>query len=672
MCGIAGFYGMPDWDLTELMRMTASLAHRGPDDAGYYLDRKHGVGLGHRRLSVLDLSKAGHQPMTYEDSGYWITYNGEVYNFIELRNELERKGYQFYSNSDTEVVLASYLAWGIGALSRFNGMWAFAIFDQRRSKLTLCRDRYGVKPLYYHHCEGARLAFASECKAFWAVGDELRLRWDERGLKTALINPFQLESSGQTYFRHVHNLAPGHMLTVTGGHLEVSQWWNTLDHLHEVPNDFDEQCTAFKDLFDDACRIRMRSDVRVGTSLSGGLDSSSVLSSLSRIARASPHSGARISTSQPMAFIHSFPDTFLDETTGALQAAISAGADYRLIAAEAGDFAQHLDDILYSLEGIFGGMLDGPWRIYRAQRQCGIAVSVDGHGADELLGGYWWHPPFALKDAKPWSRRYWKTLMLEKEIYGDNLPRHFLLNRILESSGLQKSVRWLDHHLGVSFGHGPKVPSFLSAAAEEVAPYSPRRVEASDEFDHLGMALYDDFHNGVLPRILKNFDAMSMAHGVEVRTPFLDYRLVNFAFSLPSTSKIDRGYTKLILRNAMIGVLPNTIRLSRSKIGFTSPVANWFRDVMRPWIEDSLSDPTCDSDLIDKDRLRCAFEVGLRADQFDWAEALEIWKYLSALKLQAIVTLSHGRETTSHLTARDLLNRGEYIAGPTTGLSPEK
>jgi asparagine synthase (glutamine-hydrolysing) len=176
-----------------------------------------------------------------------------------------------------------------------------------------------------------------------------------------------------------------------------------------------------------------------------------------------------------------------------------------------------------------------------------------------------------------------------------------------------------------------------------VSPYSSPRLDASDQFDHLGRALYDDFHNGVLPRILKNFDAMSMAHGVEVRTPFLDYRLVNFAFSLPSASKIDRGYTKLVLRGAMKGILPDEIRLARNKIGFTSPVADWFRDAMRPWIEDCLADPACSSDLVDKARLRCAYEAGLRAGRFDWAEALEIWKYLSALKLQAVATLPHGR-----------------------------
>ena len=369
---------------------------------------------------------------------------------------------------------------------------------------------------------------------------------------------------------------------------------------------------------------------------------------------------------RPTAFIHSFPDTFLDETSDAVQVAISAGVDYRLIAAEGGDFAQHLDDILYSLEGVFGGMLDGPWRIYRAQRQCGIVVSLDGHGADELLGGYWWHPPFVLRDAKLPSSRFWKTLMLEKDIYGENLPRNFLLSRIFgRSSVLQTGARWLEHDLGLSFGPGPKVPSFFSDAAEEVLPYPRRRLETSNEFDHLGTALYDDFHNGVMPRILKNFDAMSMAHGVEVRTPFLDYRLVNLAFSLPSSSKIDRGYTKLILRDAMAGDLPDRIRLSRKKLGFTSPVADWFRGVMRPWMEACLDDPACASDLVDKDRLRCAFEAGLRADKFDWAEALEIWKYSSALKLQAIARLSHGREDISDLVEQERLDFGDCHAGPT-------
>jgi asparagine synthase (glutamine-hydrolysing) len=631
MCGIAGFYNIKNWDSTFLLKMTHAIKHRGPDGQGSYLSKIHGVGLGHRRLSVLDLSPAGKQPMTYEDSGIWISYNGEVYNFIELRYELQRKGYKFRSETDTEVVLAAFLEWGVEAFTRFNGMWALAIYDENINTLYLCRDRYGIKPLYYYW-DDKKLVFGSEYKVFLAVRDDLELKWDSRGIKTALVDPFQLEGSGFTLFRNVYNLMPGHILILKDRNCQVRQWWSTLDHLYTPPNTLKEQAEALRHLIKESCLLRMRSDVPIGTSLSGGLDSSSIAIMLKYVVK---NEGLmeRIPKDWQKTFIHCFPGTNIDETAYADLAAKTANAEIIHIQATHEDIIRNLDAILYDFESIYCGMPDSFWRIYKTQRENGVIVSLDGHGVDEMLGGYDWYINAIMQDKSWLSSEFWELVKLKKEMFGHNWQTFFILKTMVGSSSLlQNLIGWTKRSLGR--GDYPlKSGRFLSQKAVSIEPYPANETPLPNHFTSLDRILYNDFHSRILPRILKNFDLMSMAHGVEVRMPFLDYRIVNFIFSLPYSSKIGNGYTKLVLREAMKGLLPDKIRLRKRKIGFNSPVLDWFQNEMGQWIEDCLNDPNYDSELIDKKKIRKFYYQKVRTGHLQWGDALRFWQYLNALKL---------------------------------------
>jgi asparagine synthase (glutamine-hydrolysing) len=301
MCGIAGYFNTFHLHANDLKRLTDVIKHRGPDGEGFYIDEAMGVGLGHRRLAILDLSELGKQPMTYADSDYWITYNGEIYNYVELREDLKQLGYIFHSNTDTEVLLAAYCAWGIESFKKLNGMFAFAIYDKRQNNLLICRDNYGIKPLYYYY-NGKSLVFGSELKVFAVIKDRLGLEWDERSIKTILTSPYILESTENSLFKQVKRLLPGHCLKVDNYHFELNEWWITKENLVQVPRSFSDQRGSFRELFFDACRIRMRSHVPVGACLSGGIDSGSMVSALSQM-------GFPIKP-----FIHTFQDSNIDET----------------------------------------------------------------------------------------------------------------------------------------------------------------------------------------------------------------------------------------------------------------------------------------------------------------------------------------------------------------------
>ncbi|HTO94438.1 MAG TPA: asparagine synthase (glutamine-hydrolyzing) [Bacteroidota bacterium] len=496
MCGIAGIVD-PSGAASplDLRAMTDLLAHRGPDGGDMRADG--GTALGHRRLAILDLSDAGKCPMRYVDpagGAYTITFNGEIYNFLELRRELEGLGHRFRSASDTEVVLASYAEWGDEALLKFNGMWAFAIRDEGRNELFLARDRFGVKPLYYH--ANGRIVFASEMKAFTALPG-FRVQMNEPLVRRILGASEPWEGmTDETMMAGVRSLPAGHSMRVASdGRFSVRKWWETRDHLPGVPVRYEEQVEEFRRLFLDAVRIRMRSDVPLGSSLSGGLDSSSVASAMAWLHRAGTDALERSPADWQKAFVAVFPGSRLDERAWAEAVAPAIGADVRYSAFDPQEAVRTLQDAAWAVEYVHGILASPVWGIYREMRRSGVVVTLDGHGADELLGGY---------------------------------------------------AGYLD------------VP-----------------------VDELNGRLYSDVHRTMLPSILRNYDRCSMAHGVEVRMPLLDWRLVTFAFSLPPAAKIGGGFTKRILRDAVQGILAEPVRTRRSKIGFNAPLIEWFNGPMR-------------------------------------------------------------------------------------------
>ena len=582
MCGIAGilrFDGEPV-AAADLWRMNQLLAHRGPDGDGAHIDRT--LGLAHTRLSILDLTEAGRQPMNYADGRYWISYNGEVYNFVEIRRDLEARGHTFRSDTDTEVVLAAFSEWGSDALDRFNGMWAFAIWDSAERRLLLSRDRFGIKPLYYY-ADDRMLAFASEIKAFLGI-DAIDLDFDVNGLATSFALTTTMDGMEMTAFSKVRRLLPGHYLTATEGDRtpRVTRWWRTLDHLPEVtplPKRQDEQLA---ELLFDACRLRMRSDVPVGTCLSGGLDSSSIFGVVNRI---SGETDARISKARSgyTAFIARFPDRDNREQQLAQDFADHVGAPTRHLDVKPEDAIGILGSIIYDFEET-GLLYPAQWMLYRELRRAGTLVSLDGHGADECLAGYTTnatHRALELTNRLIGVAGTINDAKANPQAWADMVRKGTMPDIARQTPVPNFEPRSLNY---VAFDHrmlrGTPVPHaepIWNADAELI-----RTMGLSFQL------LYSQGHGGFMQWILRTYDMASMAHGVEVRTPFLDWRLFCYCLALPASAKIGEGYTKLALRRAMRGVVPDATLDNKRKIGFPSPTLGWLDGPLQPIVDETV------------------------------------------------------------------------------------
>lgn len=648
MCGIAGIInlnGRPCAE-SEVRALTRSIAHRGPDGEGVYV-RDH-LGLGHRRLAILDLSEAGRQPMSYAEGRYWLTYNGEIYNFLELRHELEGKGYSFRTQSDTEVILAAYDCWGAECQFRFNGMWAFAIWDSHQQTLFISRDRFGIKPLFYT-AENGRFAFASELKAFLHL-DGFQPRENKWAIRSVLVNAFSLEATEETLLEGVKRLPAGHCLTVRTSGLKVWRWWSTLDHLKTAPASLSEQVEQFRELFFDSCRLRLRSDVPVGTCLSGGVDSSAVLCTLAEISKeaAGQDSGERRAADWQRAFVATFPGTPADESRYAEIAIRHAGAKAQYRPMSADQLLGDLERVIYDFEDIYLTLPSPAWAIYRELRRDGVVVSLDGHGADEMLGGYAPYADIALRATGGFLRsplRTWELMNTLYNLYAPDGPaaqpnrlRMMLKNDPilnLPERGARTLYRKTLKPLRRRYGNGTTATSQGEPWVED-SPFGTRHTDAQEEraIDALGTLnahLYRDFHHSILPTILRNFDRCSMSHGIEVRMPFMDWRLVCFVFSLPEESKIGGGYTKRVLREAMRGVMPESLRTRKGKIGFNSPLPDWLNGPLKGWMLDQVRDRDfLQSDLWNGPAVSDYVESKSRAGAWTTEEAARVWSFLHA------------------------------------------
>jgi asparagine synthase (glutamine-hydrolysing) len=595
MCGICGVWRFDGVrvDAEMITAMNERLAHRGPDGAGLYLEDD--LGLGHRRLAILDLSPAGHQPMSYGNGRWWITYNGEIYNFLELQQELEVLGHRFRSRSDTEVILAAYAQWGRDCLLRFNGMWAFAIWDAQDRTLFLARDRFGVKPLFYWHRPHV-FAFASEMKAFLDLPG-FAPRPNLSVLKAELLDIHSQEGGPNCLLQDVYRLPAGHWLQVGADNRPIVQrWWRTLDHLITAPRRLEEQAEQFAALFTDACRIRMRSDVPIGTSLSGGLDSSAVVCTVAKLAQ---QSGTRQAADWQRAFVGAFPGTLVDERSYAELVIRQTNVHPTFVEMTAAQILDLWPITSYHVEQVVNGPLGNLWLIYQAQRRSGVVVTLDGHGGDELLAGYPHYTVAALYDAGSWPtqpRRYRELLHIYRGLLTsptDTGPRVELGQLLWETHAWLRNVRRLAQRLGVMTKTANNAVSLADWFGPALAAVEPAPPTPTDELPGASLfrrTLYRDFHATVLPVILRNYDRMAMAHGVEVRMPFLDWRLVAFVFSLPDNSLLGEGYTKLILRRALRHDVPPAILARRDKVGFSLPLSRWMAGNGREKLVESLED----------------------------------------------------------------------------------
>ncbi len=555
MCGIAGQYcftgNEPDREL--LARMSEQLIHRGPDGVGTVI--RGCVGLVHRRLAIIDLTDEGLQPMTNEDGTLWLVYNGEIYNYVELREELIGKGHHFHSQSDTEVILHSYEEWGTGCLQRFNGMWAFALWDERTQQLFCARDRFGIKPFYYTEIHGSFL-FASEIKALLSHPD-VGLTPDDETLGTYLAWGVQ-DHSARTMFGGILQLEPAHALIVTkdGPHAPFRYWDVTINSaLRSDAHDHDKK-DRFLNLLRDATRIHLRSDVAVGTCLSGGIDSSALTVLINNLIR--DEAPASVSSRQKT-FSAVFTDRRFDESRYIDEIVNATGVDSYRTEPAPEQLRVDIDRLVWVQDEPFGSLsIYAQYCVMRLAKK-NVKVVLDGQGADELLAGY----------------------LAYQASYIRGLVHSFhMVRAIREIAG----SLWLHH-------------GFFSSALGQLLARRTRRnllkvaVPPVDRYrGSLPDVLRRELSSTNLPALLHYEDRNSMAFSLESRVPYLDVRLVEYVASLPLDRKIHNGVTKIALRSAVKGIVPESIRCRRDKMGFVTPEEIWMRETLRPFVLEILHD----------------------------------------------------------------------------------
>lgn len=574
MCGISGIWNrvQKPVDRSLLRDFTQVIAHRGPDDSGYYFDDDCGLGLGHRRLSIIDLSSAGHQPMASGDQKYWLVYNGEIYNYLELTAELVDLGYQFRSHSDTEMILAAYQAWGYACLDRFNGMFAFLLWDSSKQLLWAARDRFGVKPLYIWEQSPNFIAFASEIKQFTKLPNWKAQANPQRCYDFLAYG--MLDHTSETMFKDVWQLRGGQYLTLNSdrqdadfGKLTVKQWYSLPSHQQDLS--MPEAKQQLQNLLKDSVKLRLRADVTVGSCLSGGLDSTSIVC-LSDQLRQESANNIPFQT-----FSSCFDDLRYDERQYIKDVIAQTQVHPNFIFPNASELFEELDHLTWQQDEPFGSTsIFAQWCVFRQAGQSGVKVMLDGQGADELLAGY--TKFYAALFANLFRKWHWCKLVNEL----------ITCRRYQNATEIQRMIEpllpiWVRQPLRRLLGYASEtaVPSWLNGSylqALGVAPQVSAKFALTTptsihQLSHLQLT------STSVPMLLHWEDRNSMAHSVESRVPFLDYRLVEFAYSLDDTTKIRQGQTKAVLREAMRNIIPESIRTRQDKMGFVTPESQWIK-----------------------------------------------------------------------------------------------
>ena len=534
MCGINGF----TWNEIELLKkMNTSLAHRGPDDEGTYTDED--VSLGNRRLAIIDLSPSAKQPMCNEDCSIWITYNGEIYNYREIRELLEEKGHSFRTGSDTEVILHGYEEHGIEILNRLNGMFALALYDSNRSLLYLARDRFGIKPLYYS-IKGRNIIFSSEIKGL-LVHDLEKVPNDEAVFEY-LIHGL-IDHKEETFFKSIYRVMPGTYLAFNCKTKDMcKKKWYTLQDTTMVDPE------RIRDSFLKSVRYRLVSDVPVGSCLSGGIDSSSIVCSMNQMSL-NPH----IKT-----FSAIFPGTPIDEGRFIEEVIHETGAESHTIIPQVERLLDDLPDLIHTQEEPFSGTsMYAQYCVMRLAHEHDMKVLLDGQGADELFAGYpIYFTPFFIEKFKTLQ---WASFVCEALSYMKT-QKSLLLFVNLISSCLRSLMRTHD-----------VMPSWIDPGFFH--QYSSPRTYLHD----LNSKLLETLTYSTIPGLLRYEDKNAMRWSVETRLPFLDFELVQNVLYIPANLKIRGGVTKYIFREAMKDILPESIRRRTDKIGFATPEEKWFQ-----------------------------------------------------------------------------------------------
>ncbi|MDD5593720.1 MAG: asparagine synthase (glutamine-hydrolyzing) [Candidatus Margulisbacteria bacterium] len=610
MCGLAGIYSLNGLgvDPRDVRTMCDRLAHRGPDDEGYVffgpegfsvaggqdtpetiyasktryapsrpinqLDQKYNLALGHRRLSIIDLTAAGHQPMSTGDGLVWVVFNGEIYNYLEIRKELESLGHVFHSTSDTEVLLNAYLEWSTDCLKKFNGMWSFVIYDKRQNILFAARDRFGVKPFYYY-LDNNYFAFASEIKALVSL-PFYKKEINEKAVFAYLVLQVE-EQEPEGFFKNIYDLTPSHYLIYDLGRkkialhryysLAVEDNWEKYD-----PRNASSHVESIRKLIFDAVKIRLRSDVPVGSCLSGGLDSSAIVSVINRIGN---HSGLDRNQYEQKSFTACF-NSSKDESKYASRIADEAKATWYKVFPDAAAFLNDLESLIYYQDIPFcNGSTYAEYRVMGLAHEQKIKVLMNGQGGDEIFSGYPnYYMPFFAEILK--RDGIFEFMRMIKNIENAPVDKRYIITNLIKSA--------LSHYVpfemyAFQFRKKYLICSYLNDdfwrkhIGQLVEPQKAR-------FKTLNEILVHNLTRTNMKTLLRMTDRNSMRFSVEVRSPFVDdINLTDYMFSVPANYKMHEGWSKYLLREAMAGIMPEAIRLRKDKIGFEAPDAQWLRQL---------------------------------------------------------------------------------------------
>ena len=576
MCGIIGAFKPVNEIRTDVLN------HRGPDDSGVWEDRD--IALCHTRLKIIDLSEKASQPMLSQEERYVIVYNGEIYNFQYIRKELINRGYQFNSNSDTEVLLKAYIEWGLDALNKFNGMFAFGIWDTFEKELIVARDRYGVKPLVYYW-DGKTFIFSSEIKGIiqHKADSKINMGINLKALK--YFFSYSYIPAPHTIFENIYKLEPGHMLMVNKTpdsiQLKKKQWYSLTDSTHNAIAHYEEGKTLLKENLAEAVRLRMIADVPLGAFLSGGIDSSIVVGLMSSL------SGKPVKTFS----IGYKNDTMFDETVYAKELALLHNTDHTEIKVDYKDVLSVIPDILDFIDEPFGDSSVIPTYIVSRETKKHVTVALSGDGADEVFGGY-----IKYLGEYFYSIYHMIPMFISRILFNSisKLPssKH---NKIDNTIRMVKKFRrgvsddqWLRHYKWMEILNRDVFNSMSFLSEAEPAQWIKGFYESGEVYDNINKMLYTDISTCLPNDMLLKVDWMSMANSLEVRSPFLDYNVVELAMSFPGNYKINKSHLKRILKDSFSDILPAKIK-NRSKQGFEVPVGEWFKNELKDLFFDSLN-----------------------------------------------------------------------------------
>ncbi|TND07155.1 MAG: asparagine synthase (glutamine-hydrolysing) [Bacteroidetes bacterium] len=620
MCGISGIVNLSGAQaglIAAARAMNAAIRHRGPDGEGFLVvdhtnkcipafsdetpseissagmlhspaehigDAAEKIRLifGHRRLSIIDLSPGGHQPLCTADGRFWITYNGELYNYPELRKELEQSGSRFLTQTDTEVILQAYQRWGSACLDRFNGMWAFVIYDKEKQLLFGSRDRFGVKPFYYYH-DARVFAFASEQKAL------LQNPFVKTSLNISAVSDYfisgEIEYAPESFFAGISELFPGCAFELDMGSGAFREWKYYTLSFNENFEPFDqktyEKHTAhIRTLLEDAVRIRLRSDVPVGSCLSGGLDSSAIAGIIS--AQVGKDERANIGGRLKL-FTATFNDPSIDESRWAKEMVNRTGAEWHTVNPGPDELLRDLENLVRCQDvPIWSTSTYAQYRVMQLVKDNGIRVVLDGQGGDELFAGY--YPYYVFYWSELLRNMRWGALAGELNGYGSfggalkYWTREGLKQKTMPSLSPSRQLKVMRSYF----------PDLQYIAPELTDSFLQRRKSVSAPRT-LNGKLHEEFALGRLKGYLKCEDRCSMWHSVESRTPFSDdYKLIEYLFQVPAAYKIRKSLNKSLLREAAAPYLPDSIRTRRDKLGYATPNNKWItqiRDQVRPYFE---------------------------------------------------------------------------------------